>query len=467
MTRTEDVRRLLDERLADLAANHGVPGVSAAVLVDGNVVTGVSGVLNRRTGVEVTPDSLFQVQSITKVWTATLVMQLVDEGLVELDRPVRAYLPEFRTVDAEASERVTVRHLLTHSGGFEGDLWEAETVAADDALREFVETQVSRAWQYTRPGERWSYCNAGYGTLGRLVEVFRETSYADALRRHLAGPLGIEEFATRADEALAWRTAIGHAPSEPGVEPSPLWNWAMMPLSNPAAGAQLSSSARGLIEFAWMHRNDGVGSNGTRVLSAWAAREMRTEQIRHPAAAVTGGRHGLGWVLPASPAVAGHGGDALGVAADLRVVPASGVAVAVLANGGAMTRLFEAVLTELGDLLDTELVRPIATPETVPVPDPARYVGTYRNRQQEHRVTDAGGGLLRLTSVDCNESAVLRNRAGVAAELREVCLARVEGDTFVVLDPDGSAVTGVEFFADRADGPADDLVFGRLARRVE
>jgi CubicO group peptidase (beta-lactamase class C family) len=78
-------------------------------------VEGTAGVVNLRTGVVVTPDSLFMIQSITKVWTATLVMQLVDDGLVELDVPVRAYLPGFRTADERGSAQITVRHLLTHT----------------------------------------------------------------------------------------------------------------------------------------------------------------------------------------------------------------------------------------------------------------------------------------------------------------------------------------------------------------
>jgi CubicO group peptidase (beta-lactamase class C family) len=177
-------------------------------------VEGTAGVVNLRTGVAVTPDSLFMIQSTTKVWTATLVMQLVDDGLVELDVPVRAYLPGFRTADERGSAQITVRHLLTHTGGFEGDIW-AATTAGEDALQRFVEDLVIRAPQLARPGEMYSYCRAGYGVLGRLVEAQRETSYAAALRQQLAGPLGIEELAFCADEALAFRTAIGHARSSP------------------------------------------------------------------------------------------------------------------------------------------------------------------------------------------------------------------------------------------------------------
>ena len=114
-----------------------------------------------------------------------------------------------------------------------------------DALQRFVEDLVSHAPQHSAPGERFSYCNAGFGVLGRLVEVQRGMSYEQALRRFVAGPLGVDEVAFSADQALAFRTAIGHVRPEPGAAQRPLFNWAVMPPSNPAAGNQLAMSARG------------------------------------------------------------------------------------------------------------------------------------------------------------------------------------------------------------------------------
>ncbi|HEY1914227.1 MAG TPA: serine hydrolase domain-containing protein [Streptosporangiaceae bacterium] len=111
-------------------------------------------------------------------------------GLIELDMPVRAYLPGFRTTDERASANTTARHLLAHTGGFEGDIW-APTTVGEDALQRFVEDLVSRAPQHAWPGRMYSYCSAGYGVLGRLVEVLRHMSYPQALRRYLAGPLDV------------------------------------------------------------------------------------------------------------------------------------------------------------------------------------------------------------------------------------------------------------------------------------
>jgi CubicO group peptidase (beta-lactamase class C family) len=127
-------------------------------------------VTNTRTGEPVTPDTLFMIQSVTKTITATLVMQLVDDRIIGIDDCVVDHLHEFRTADPAQSSTITVRQLLTHSGGFEGDLW-AATTSDDQALRLFVRDLVSRAPQVSVPGERFSYCNAGFGTLGRLIEV--------------------------------------------------------------------------------------------------------------------------------------------------------------------------------------------------------------------------------------------------------------------------------------------------------
>src|SRR5579884_1705656 len=112
----------LPGRLADLAAEHGVVGASVAVRQGHTVLRAATGVTNLRTGVEVTPDTLFQIGSISKSYTAALVMQLVDEGLVDLDAPVERYVPGFTTARPEEAARVTPLHLLNHTSGVDGDV---------------------------------------------------------------------------------------------------------------------------------------------------------------------------------------------------------------------------------------------------------------------------------------------------------------------------------------------------------
>src|SRR5262245_42703805 len=124
-------RTALAGRLAEARERHGTPGASIAVLTSEGVSSAASGLLNIATGVDATTDSLFQIGSITKVWTATLVLQLVDEGLLDLDAPIRTYLPDFRVADEETSRGVSARHLLTHTSGIDGDHF-ADTGRGDD-----------------------------------------------------------------------------------------------------------------------------------------------------------------------------------------------------------------------------------------------------------------------------------------------------------------------------------------------
>jgi CubicO group peptidase (beta-lactamase class C family) len=453
-------------RLAELVARYEVPGASVSVLADGEVTDAAAGVVNLRTGVEVQPDSPFMIQSITKVWTSTLVMQLVDEGLVALDEPVVRHLPGFRTADRTSSATITVRHLLTHTGGFEGDIW-APTTCDDDALRLFVEEHVARAPQHVEPGHLYSYCSAGMGVLGRLVEVVRGTTYAAALRRHLADPLGLTGVAFDAGEALAFRTAIGHVAPGPGETPGPLRTWAVMPLSNPAAGNQLAMPARGLIELARVHLADGLAPGGVRLLSADSARLMRAPQVEVPATVDGSVRQGLGWRL--SSRLVEHGGDAPGNGALLRLVPDRQVAIAVLVNGGDMSGL----TGELSDGLLGDLAG-VAPPPPAPEPaaeetadvDADRYCGRYELRNEAAEVTVDGSGRLWLTVEERNEAIAMATLAGAGSEPYVTRLRRADREVFLRLDEEGRSAGAVEFIGADGSGRARYLHLGRAAPRV-
>lgn len=463
MVRTCALR--LQDRLTDLVRKYEVPGASVSVLVDGEVHDAAAGVVNVRTGVEALPDSPFMIQSITKLWTATLVMQLVDEGLVSLDDRVVLHLPGFRTADADRSAGITIRQLLTHTGGFEGDLW-AATTADEDALKLFVDEHVSRAGQHLDPGAVFSYCSAGFGVLGRLVEVLRGMTYADALRRYLADPLNLDGVAFDAGEALGFRTAIGHVRPEAGEPLRPLKTWAVMPPSNPAAGNQLAMPARGLVRFAEMHLADGRTPAGGRLLSAESARLMREPQVDVPANAGRTARQGLGWRL--TPRVVEHGGDAPGCGAMLRLVPDQGVAVAVLVNGGDMSGLIRELCNEfLSELAGIEPPTPVAVPEPTAVGDVDRYRGTYELRVEIAEVTADNSGRLWLTQQERNEAATMAALAGERLEAQTTELRRVDGETFVRVNEEGRPAGVVEFLGADGAGRARYLHNGRAVPRTD
>ena len=215
-----------------------------------------------------TADSVFQIGSITKLWTSTLVMQLVDEGKVDLDATVRTYLPEFRIGDEDAAARITVRQLLNHTSGFEGDIF-TDTGVGDDCIEKYLGV-LHDVPQLFPPGEMFSYNNAGFCVLGRLVEVLRESTYDECLKERIFAPLGLTHAATGPYDAILHRAAVGHIELEPGAgyQPAPVW---AMARSNSPAGSMLAMRPRDLLAFAKMHLDDGKAEDGTQVLAPGTA----------------------------------------------------------------------------------------------------------------------------------------------------------------------------------------------------
>lgn len=163
-----------------LRSRYHVPGAALAVLVDGEIHELASGVLHRDTGVQVTADSVFQSGSIAKVYTATLVMQLVDSGELRLDTRVVDVLPDFSVADDEVTKTVTVGQLLSHTSGIGGGFTH-DTGRGDDCLARYVEA-CADVGQDCPPGTIVSYCSTGYAILGRIVEVITGQTWDDALR---------------------------------------------------------------------------------------------------------------------------------------------------------------------------------------------------------------------------------------------------------------------------------------------
>src|SRR3954463_11755347 len=190
----------LQSRLDELRKKHDVVAASGAVLSGDEITAAASGTANLRSGLDVATGTLFQIGSITKGYTATLVFQLVDEGLLDIDAPVVSYLPEFRVADDDATRTVTTRQLLSHTRGIDGDVFD-DFGRGDDCLTRYA-AAMSGLMQTSTPGAFFSYCNSGYSLLGHLIEHFRGTTWDAALRTHLLDPLGAPDTVSLPEEAI-------------------------------------------------------------------------------------------------------------------------------------------------------------------------------------------------------------------------------------------------------------------------
>ena len=386
--KTEELRA----RLGEVAERLSIPGVTIAVRHGGEINEAAYGVLDKEFGYPVTTDSVFQTGSITKVWTATLIMQLVDEGLVDLDAPVARYLRGFRVTDATASQEVTIRQLLCHVGGFEGDIFD-DHGPGNDAVERFVANLAGPARQLFPSGELWSYANSGYVVLGRIVEVLTGMTWEAALRERIAVPLGMTHLATSPGEAIRYRVAMGHVPGPDGeLVKAPFW---AMPRSNAPAGSTLTLTAREQLRFAQMHIDGGLAPDGTRVLSEASVKAMRQIHAAVPGVGPLADHWGLGWELfdwKGGPVI-GHDGGTIGQAAMLRVVPDQDVAFAILTNGGDFFGL-HVLVTELLAELAGVTVPPMPVPPAVPPTVDLRYfTGRYESLTLGAEVTEVDEGL--------------------------------------------------------------------------
>ena len=446
------------DRLTALADKHGVVGASLAIRHADATAEAATGVLNLRTQQPVTPDSLFQIGSISKVWTATLVMQLVDEGLLDLDEPVVKHLPDFRVADPEVSRTVTPRQLLAHTSGIDGDLF-LDTGRGYDNVEKYVAAMADLK-QVHPQGATMSYCNSGFTLLGRLVEVLRGATWDAVLKERIFAPLGLVSAGTLPEEALLWGAAAGHVVPAPGQDPVVAPQWGIYRSAGPAG--LIHCPARDVLAFARLHLDGGVTPDGTRVLSAESVAAMQEPQIEVPDPYTLGSHWGLGWILMDwdGRRVFGHDGGTLGQAAFLRILPDADLSVALCTNGGVHLReFFEAVYGEVfAELAGVELP---ARPEPAPgatIEDPSRFTGRYAREGIELTIREKDAGSL---------EAVMKQTGELFKDMPEpppMELRPFDGDVLVARGSDDAAWNAAVFFD--LDGERYIHFGARATRRV-
>jgi CubicO group peptidase (beta-lactamase class C family)/ABC-type transport system substrate-binding protein len=384
-------QRAIQDLLESAAQRRQVPGASLAVFADGQLIEAATGVLNVETGVEATTDSLFQIGSVTKPYTASLIMQLSDEGRLDIDEPVVASLPELRLADQESAERVTMRHLLSHSSGIEGDQFE-DFGRGDDALERFVAGCAELGFSHP-VGATMSYCNTGYVIAGRIVERLTDQTWDAALTERIVEPLGRDHTVTLPEQALRFRTAYGHV-TTPGKATSLAPTWVLPRAVGPAG--LICATAADMVAFGRWHLDKGRTADGRQTLSTEAAESMQDAVIDIPNPWTLGTSWGLGWILYDwdGHRVYGHDGATIGQTAWLRIVPGSNVVVGMLANGGHASDFYRDVFPVLmRELCEITMPSPLSPPDDPPEVETAAYAGTYERLGVRYELDVSGPGL--------------------------------------------------------------------------
>lgn len=327
------LRTRLSTALEEIRGRLGIPGLSVTIiLADGGTWTGASGDADVDGRVPVTPDTAFALASISKTYTAALVLDLVADGRVDLDEPVRTYLPE-----AAIDRRITVRQLLDHTSGlydyFLSPRIDRALLAQRDASWSIRRTLKYVGRPYFPPGKGWHYSNTNYLYLGLLAERLTGQSLAVALRDRLLDPLGLERTWFQAVERPRAELAHGYRFAAPRLSSPPIDlsdGTAVAPFTSvitAAAGAgAIAATSADVARWARLLYTGQVLGPATTALMLDGVAATAAYKPRIP--------YGLGvqaFPIGGRPAV-GHSGRLLGFRTAVRHLPGPGVTIAVLTN---------------------------------------------------------------------------------------------------------------------------------------
>ncbi|MGW0519372.1 serine hydrolase domain-containing protein [Crossiella sp. NPDC003009] len=337
----------IDTVVRDYLAATGLPG-AAVTITHRDRVLHAAGYGHTATGEPVTAHTPMPVASVSKSFTALAVAQLAETGRVNLDRPVRAYLPEFTMADPRV-ESITVRQLLDQTSGLSDRTFPSFTRPQPNTLAESVASMRS-ARLAADPGTHWEYHNPNFQVAARLVEVVSGQDFDSYLRQHILIPLGMTTSRTL-NTAKDLPSPSGHllVLGLPIALPEP-------PAFGNGSGGMLST-AQDLSSWLIAQNNNGRGPTGAQIATPATLTATHTPS---PAS----GDYALGWSLgrtdSGAPLIA-HSGDLFTATAYQALLPSTGHGIAVLANTGMTHADAPALARRLIALLEN---RPIPAPAT-------------------------------------------------------------------------------------------------------
>ncbi len=346
----ESVERFVVSQLAAWE----VPGCAVAAVRSGRVeLVGGWGLRDREAGLPVTQDTLFAIGSATKAFTATTVGALVDEGLLEWDRPLRDYVPGVRLHDPFVSDRLTVVDLLSHRSGLpRHDLtWVGQPGRSRaEIVRCLRFLALSRDLR-----QEFQYCNLGYLVAGHVVEALSGVPWEDFVRGRLLEPLGMRRTNLSVAEMLADDDhAAAYTRRDGVIVPVP-----QRPLPAMAPAGAINSSAADMARWLLAQLADGQ-LDGAAVMSPDTAKRQLTPHMLRPGSGEMPGlteyAYGLGWAIGRyrEHEIAMHAGGIDGFQTHCMLLPDDGIGVAVLTNTSASLMHLVVALRVLDELLGAE-----------------------------------------------------------------------------------------------------------------
>ena len=450
----------LQAQVTALADRLDVPGVAVGVAAGDENHLAFHGVTSIEDPLPVDAGTLFQIGSTTKTYTATAILQLVEQGRIDLDAPVRTYVPDLRLKDEQVARDVTVLHLLNHTAGWDGDFLK-ETGEGEDALDRYVQ-HMATIEQVTPLGSTVSYNNASLALAGLVLEKVTGKPYEKVIREQLLKPLGLHQTFFSPKGIMTYRFSNGHRRSQDGtIKVTRPWDGGRYGVSM----GGISSSVTDQLAWAQFHLGDGTAPDGTRLLSEGLLRSMQVPTVLCPGNDL-GDAIGISWLLRdvEETRVVAHGGGTAGQHSRFEMVPERGFAITSLVNCGPNGPEFNEEILRWA--FESYLGIEVKDPEPAHLDDEAliEYAGRYETIAAICDVTVVRGRLILDETIRPEVLAQLGEEASDEPPLPLGVLPG-KGDRYVVADGPAKGMRG--YFSRDASGLIDGIhVGGRYAPRT-
>ncbi|WP_420627467.1 serine hydrolase domain-containing protein [Candidatus Leptofilum sp.] len=319
----KSIQQNIDQLVQDWLAGRETAGLALGLFREGETIFSQGyGFANLEHQIPVTPDTPFAIASVTKLFTATAVFQLIEQDKLSLSDPIGGYLPAL----PQAWQPIQIHHILAHQSGIKSytevpEYWETTRL---DISREQILALVADLPLQFAPGERQAYDNTGYYLLGLLIEAVSGQSYGDFLKQHIFSPLGMSQTQVNDPYAIVPGRAAGYS-----VEAGRLRNAEFYSASNTFSAGVLLSTVNDLGRFAALLHTD-------QLLSASSRRQMWTPHLSQAQNELK--NHfslGYGWFLvepPGKRPFIGHNGSMMGFASSFTHFVAERVTAVALYN---------------------------------------------------------------------------------------------------------------------------------------
>ena len=347
----QNLRARIDSYLMEQVRTSGIPGLTAAVVRDGNVIyAGAHGVRKLGEDEELTPRHVFHFASVSKPFVATAIMQLMERNELTLDDPVTKFLPYFRLAD-ERFREITIRQMLNHTSGMpDVEDYEWDRPQLDEGAAERYVRQMASEPLLWAPGSAWRYSNMAFDALGDVIAKVSGTSFEDYVRMNILEPLGMDQSSfiyTDIDEALRTTGHVGDPAEVSDVYP---YNRRHAPSST------LNSSVSQMTRWLLVNLRRGE-LDGRRILDAKSYDLLWTSTTETPAESPVethrGVQVGLSWFLGehAGHRTVFHGGGDTGFRSYVLLLPDDGIGIVLASNWERIDR--DALLRGILDLILT------------------------------------------------------------------------------------------------------------------